>query len=196
MLVSPNGFYRAYVEVEVVSFLEETDVPVPACTNTSKLFLSEKGQEDFRLVYLEEPKKWSGGNGLRLADWSPDGDELLIELFVWQYESDVFGKDILVYLPRHGIFRVLDYRWYQRRFQTFTGAPPDCSVEISAIGFSPEGDIVVKAQPEIDEEMYGTSCVQEEGLWLLDPYGKTATPLPPDYKVKQYGKIEGHEPEE
>lgn len=191
VLVSPDGRHRAYAEVRARVVKPAGDSPIAwvSCANTSRLLLSTPEGSGFRLVYQEEPKRWQLGNGIKLLDWSPDGRYLLLELWIWQYESDNINNDVAVYDTEMSIF-VFPYYW--RSFRRQHGK--ECRVAINTVGFSSDSRVVIEASPwdTLEEE----NCVEKAGLWLLDPFRETLEALPDDYKVQRYGKFEEHKPQE
>jgi hypothetical protein len=187
VLVSPDGQFRAYAEVEAVAFkpIEGKGAYAgPLCANTSRLLVNNPHSEAFVVVLLQEPTRWKLGNAIRLVDWSPDNHLLLVDLTIWQYESDVIGKNIVIYDTRFGTFTIPDYsRIFRERFGK------QCFVDIELKGFSAEGNVVLRVGP-VDEEFEGPSCVDQQGLWVLDPNGDKASPLAHDYHVQRYGRFE------
>ena len=76
---SPMGF-RAYAEVKVA-------VNDGSCENTTTVFVSKGIGQQFKIVYTKKPSD-RNGNGVRLIGWSPNGEKLLAEINLWDYESD------------------------------------------------------------------------------------------------------------
>lgn len=193
ILVSPDGLYRAYTEAEALVIGSVTTKPYPegpSCVNTSRLFVSGRART-FELVFMLEPTHREAGNGIQAIDFSSDSRLLLVAFIRWAYQSEWCCPKLLLYDTKFRTFTEPDER---QAFSSYFGKK--CDLEITPQGFSREGKVVVKAFPW-DEDMFGgTSCVKREGLWLLDPYENRVTPLPHDYQVQRYGKIEDHEAEE
>jgi hypothetical protein len=60
------------------------------------------------------------------------------------------------------------------------------------LGFSSEGQVILQASPFFmlgEEKAEEDSCVQEKGLWLLDPATQTLVLLPDDYRMHRYGEF-------
>lgn len=194
VLVSPDQRYRAYVEVESLGppLVGGTfDVAGPGCRNTTSLFILEPGQEDYHLAFLQPPLRWKLGNGIELGDWSPNGRYLLMSLILWQFESDWSSASILLYDTKYRIFIKPEHDWI---FSQHFGK--NCQVEISARGFSADQAIpIVEAWNRPEELATEKPCLEKKGFWLFDSYRKKISPLPDDYEVKHYGKVEQHHSE-
>ncbi len=190
---SPDGRYRAYSEVEAVAFkVPEKDWnrwSTAECANTAKLFVAGPKSNVFRLVFLQEPTRYQLLNGIGLVDWSPDSRRLLLKLGLGQYASDWGGTVVLLYDADYGVFSQRELTG--EAFNRYVGK--DCTAVIEALGFSPEGKVLLKAGPyfDIGEDAPRTdSCVKKEGFWLLDAGKETVSPLPDDYKMQRYGKFQ------
>lgn len=186
VLVSPNGQLRAYVEVSAsVVERSENDPPFPFCANRSNVFMAGAKSGDYRLVYMEEPTRSMLGNGINPVDWSPDSRYLLLELWRWQYGSDVFSSYLLVYDVKMDLFRDPDLKSiFGKRFRK------ECwGVDVQGLGFTAGGKIVLAAE---DDKTLGTACLEKRSLWLLDPdqVHPQIEPLPDDYKIMRYGTFE------
>jgi len=174
LLTSPNGGYRAYVEVEATAF-EPVDLNTytgPLCTNTSKLFVAGPHDEKFKTAYIRQPdSKYEMGNSLRLVAWSPDSTKLLLELAQWGYESDA-GIDhaLVVYDTSFNAVITIDADNLRKRL----AFAPDCVLSMVAEGFTSLGEPVVKiGHLRLDETEEGAKqCVRQTGFWSLGDHTK------------------------
>ena len=176
ILISPDRKYSAYSENEAVVRGEKR------CINTARLFLKGPGDKVFRLVYLQAPTRYQLFNNIKLLDWSPDSHRLLSELFVGQWGSDSGGSTLLLYDATDGVFASEDA--IGTALSIYFGH--DCAFSVRMMGFASDGGVVLKIQPSFDDEatVEPSSCVQKEGLWLLQDGIK---PLPAAYRVRRYG---------
>ncbi len=180
VLVSPDGKFQAYAENEAVAHLGAG----AECVSTAKLFVKGPGEKEFRLVYLQEPDLYELISQIDLVDWSPDSHHLLAELFLGQWGSDSGGFSPLLYNAWNGVFSPENF--VSTAFSIHIGH--DCPYVNKALGFAPDGGVVLRVQPDYDEEgiMDPASCVKKEGLWLLK---NSLTPLADTYKVQRYGRL-------
>jgi hypothetical protein len=103
------------------------------------------------------------------------------------YAADFFPHCLLLYDPAYGFFKECGFA--DAAFSK--KANKECSVLVNAVGFSPEGKVVVTAQPFYSEdELVEPACVDKKGTWLLDPDSEELTLLPDGYKVQHYGKFD------
>jgi hypothetical protein len=193
---SPDGRYRAYVEEEATAFKvakseahrwSATEVQRSSeCANTTRLFVAGPGTGPFRLVFLQASDYSHIRNGIGLVDWSPDGRQLMF-ILSWNTDAtDFFPNCLLLYDPAYGVFKECGFA--ARAFQQKVNK--ECDVLVNPVGFSPEGKVVVTAQPfYVNDEMSEPACVDKNGTWLLDPESEKLSPLPDDYKVQHYGKF-------
>ena len=189
-VISSSAGYRAYAEVKATAFrakFQETYTG-PLCENTSRLFLAGPGDAKFKLVYSQSPD-FSDGNSLKLVDWSPDGMHLLMERASWKYESEGDYTDLVLFSLSTGEVTAPDLsKVLEGRFGK------DCGSENSAIGFTPEGNVVVLVTP-LEDTYYNegaTSCVKQKTLLALDAkrgLQDIAQVLPGDFKSRRYGQF-------
>jgi hypothetical protein len=163
ILTSPDSLHRAYVEVEAIAFRpnDEPSNSIPSCENTSRLFVAGPADGDFKLVYSQSPPDISDGNSLKLVDWSADGTNLLMERTIWGYETEGELSDLVLFTVSSGTVTVPDL---QKVLETRFGK--DCSSENSVIGFTPEGNVVIRVAP-VKDTYYNegaTSCVKKRTL--------------------------------
>jgi len=181
VFVSSDGNFQAYAENEATAHRVGEQ-----CVNTAKLFVKGPSDKDFRLVYLEEPRRSELLNNLKIVDWSPDGRHLLAELFVGQWGSDAGGNTPLVYDATDGVFNS------QNVLATALSVRfgHDCALVVQTMGFAADGGVVLKIRPSLDEEgaVERDSCVKQEGLWLLKD---EINPLAATYKIRHYGRFLG-----
>ena len=188
--LSPDGRHRAYAENE--SHARGSGEGCEDCTNNSRLFVADTPDAVFRLVLLQSPSRYELGNWIKIIDWSPDSRFLLFEEGGFQYCSDAGGSAPRCYEAESGIFSEengpgsVPYAFSQMLNK-------DCEVAVQALGFSPDGGLVLKAFPWFelgDEEPSNDSCLKKEGLWLLEAKAGKLSPLPNDYKVVRYSTAE------
>jgi len=157
ILESPKGF-RAYAEV-VATFTGAS------CENTTKLYVSSGEGQSFRVVYTKGPSG-SGGNGIRLMGWSPNGDKLLAQINTWEYETDLgYGRLGLVYDAVAGSAHELEElnAALSRHFGK------DCEFDVSLQGWTTEEKLRVKIFKTPETEEYEQHfCVTEPRLLLFD----------------------------
>lgn len=192
VFTSPDGRYRAYVEGEATAFkVPKSDAhrwSATECANTTRLFVAGPGRGPFRLVFLQAPDHLHISNGIGLVDWSPDGRQLMFVLAWSTYDTDVFPNCLLLYDPAYGFFKECGFA--DAAFSKKVNK--ECSVLVNPVGFSPEGKVVLTAQPfYIEDQMSEPACVDKKGTWLLDPDSGELSSLPDNYKVQHYGKFEG-----
>lgn len=185
--VSPGGRYRAYVEVEAIASKSNT-APDSECASTSRLFVAA-GDQSFRQVLVLEPTPDATGNTLTIVDWSPDGRTLLVDQGVFQWGSDVGRSSARLYDAETGTLS--EPALVENAFSKRAGAP--CASVIEPLGFSEYGQLVLKASPFFmlgEETPVEDSCLQQQGVWMLEPATQKLIPLPQDYKVQRYGRFE------
>ena len=191
IFTSPDGRYRAYVEEEAAAFkipkTDENRWSSVECANTTRLYVSGL-QGPFRPVFLQAPDVSHILNSIALIDWSPDSRQLMFWLSWTVCDTDFFPNCLLLYDPVYGYFKECGFAAAAFSAKTNT----ECSVLIEPLGFSPDGKVVLTAQPyyDVDGEIDEPACVPEKGIWLLDPNGDKLSPLPGDYKVQHYGRFE------
>jgi len=191
VLVSPDGRYRAYTEVEVSAASREA---IPACTNTSLVYLAASGRP-FRAIYKEAPTNDESGNGIELIDWSADGRYLLFSVARWVYESHFWDYKLILYDTRLDVFHRPDQnRIFDQYFKK------KCTIELWGVGFASENQVVFRARDsgnleyvEIDEGEAAADalrCVKQPGLWLLEWQRGRLRQLPANHLVKRHGLVE------
>jgi len=184
VLRSPDGLYKAYVEVRAKALVspEEHYKVDRHCENVSKLYLAGSADRNFRVVFMIKPDDKHDGNSLKLIDWSPDGRFLLVEFQGWRSHSDMVGAGIMLLYPRtRRVSRVHSYEPFTRYFGR------SCDPTVRVVGIGSDGFPVLRASP--DEE-WDNDCVKKEGLWLFDPEKKTVRRLPKGYQIQHFGKWE------
>jgi hypothetical protein len=189
ILASRDGLHRAYVEVEATAFepKDAANYSGPLCENTSRLFLAGPDETKFNLAYSQSVN-FSDGNSLELVDWSPEGTYLLMERTQWKYESEGDYTDFLLFNVNSGAVETDLSGILEARFGK------DCSSENSAVGFTPEGSVVVAVSPVADTYYNdgATSCVKHRTLLALDigrGSKESAQVLPRNFKVLHYGQF-------
>jgi hypothetical protein len=191
VLVSPDGLYRAYVNVEATAFKpkDEATYAGPLCFNTSRLFVEGPAGKSFKIVYSDSPKVLEG-NSIKLVDWSPDGKSLLVETAQWEYESEGIYTKFFIFSVDSGATAEPDLMaMLAARFRK------DCYSENTILGFTSTGAVVVALEPDADEVGLANgakSCVKRKTLITLDPSRASADSvqtLPANKKIFQYGRF-------
>ncbi len=181
ILVSPDGGFRAYAESDAVA-------TGPECGNTSKLFVAPQDSQSFRIVLTVKPSSQAPGNGIDIIDWSPTGHRLLLAQGFWQYGSDVGRSSVRIYDADSD--RLSSEGLVDEAFSQHVGKR--CAASFEPLGFSRDGNAVVKAEPFFDygeDKATENSCVQRESFWLVDYTIPTVHQLRHRYKTRQFGKV-------
>jgi hypothetical protein len=191
VLVSPDGLYRAYVEVEATAFKpkDEATYAGPLCYNDSRLFVEGPAGKSFKIIYSDSPKVLDG-NSIKLVDWSPDGKSLLVETAQWEYESEGIYTKFFIFSVDSGAMAEPDLMaMLAARFGK------DCYSENTVLGFTSSGAVVVALEPDADEIGLANgakTCVTRKTLIALDlisaPANRVLT-LPANKKILQYGRF-------
>ena len=190
VLVSPDGRFRAYSENEAVAF-EGVVEGNNGCVNTARLFVAGPGNGNFHLADVKAPQYPDALiKGLLLVDWSPDSRYLLSSVVVGTYGSDFAAWETESFDAWYGVASPdgFPYQAIRHYFR------PGCGSDARALGFSKDGQIVLRIAPDYDEEgvVRRGSCVTKAGLWSLnskelDSAVQALHPLPDTYTVQQFG---------
>jgi hypothetical protein len=156
-LESPKGF-RAYAEV-VATFTGAS------CENTTRLYVSSGAGQSFKVVYTKGPSD-SGGNGIRLISWSPNGDKLLAQINTWEYETDLgYGRLGLIYDAVAGSAHELEE--LNAALSVHFGKA--CEFDVSLQRWTTEQKLTIKIFKTPETEEYEQHfCVTEPRLLLFD----------------------------
>jgi hypothetical protein len=187
VIVSPDGRYRAYAENEAVAS-PITKGDSAECQSTSKLFVAGPNSMDFLSVLVISPLPERHGNDIELVDWSPVGHQLLLLQGWWEWGSDVGGNFVRVYDA--DVQKLSRESFVEDHFSKHFGR--SCAAIFRAVGFSSAGNVLLRAEPWFDfgeDTPAADSCVQKEGLWLIDFAVPAVSQLQDDYQVQHYGKI-------
>jgi hypothetical protein len=191
VLVSPDGLHRAYVEVEATAFKpkDEATYSGPLCFNDSRLFVEGPSGKSFKIIYSDSPKVLDG-NSIKLVDWSPDGESLLVEAAQWEYESEGIYTEFFIFSVDSGATTEPDLMaMLAARFGK------DCYSENTVLGFTSTGAVVVALEPDADQVGLANgakSCVKRKTLITLDQSRASADSvqtLPTNVKILRYGKF-------
>lgn len=190
VLVSPDGRFRAYSENESVAF-EGVVAGNNACVNTARLFVAGPGNGNFHIADVKAPQYPNALiKGLFLVDWSPDSRYLLSSVVVGTYGSDFAAWETEFFDAWYGISSPdgFPYQAIRHHFR------PGCGSDARALGFSKDGQIVLRIGPDYDEEgvVRRGSCVTKPSVWSLnskelDRPEQALKPLPDTYTVQQFG---------
>jgi hypothetical protein len=191
VLVSPDGLYRAHVEVEATAFKpkDETTYSGPFCYNDSRLFVEGPSGKSFRIIYSDSPKVLEG-NSIKLVDWSPDGKTLLVESAQWEYESEGIYTEFFIFSIETGSIVEPDLKKIlAARFGK------DCYSENTIVGFDSTGAIEVTIEPNADEIGIANgakSCVKRKTLVAVDISNlstNSVKTVPANKKILQNGRF-------
>jgi hypothetical protein len=187
VLAARNGGNRAYVETTANRPQPKAGRnPETACANRSKLFVSSSG-EAFDLVFMQAPTQEWPGNEMKVIDWSPSGQYLLVDLFTFQYEGEGAGHSPLIYDADSGLVYEPDlYRLFRRHFHR------NCSINASAEGFTSDGLVLVRTSREDPDGTYEPktlpACPKQKGFWSLNFKKGDVQLLGDHYEVKRYSQ--------
>jgi len=129
------------------------------------------------------------GNGIRLVDWSKDGEYLLFDVLRWQWGSDAPpSNEVWVYLATTGIFKQIDLN------EKIAGFGKDCLVSVDPLGFAANGQVAVRLSAigsfEPDTWAPKPGCSVERQTWLFDPRKDQLFQAPEDYPVTKWGTLQ------
>jgi hypothetical protein len=191
ILVSPDGLRRARVEVKATALRPKNEATYAGrlCFNDSTLFVEGPGSKHSKIVYSDSPKVLEG-NSIKLVDWAPDGERLLVETAQWEYESEGIYTEFFVFSVDSGTITEPDLmEMLAAKFGK------DCYSENTVLGFTPDGAIVIALEPDADEVGLANgakSCVKQKTLVSLNPAGqpgKNLQTMPVHMNVVHYGKF-------
>jgi hypothetical protein len=182
VLVAPVSGRRGYAEVMATA--TEWSDGARDCRNLSRLHVAEPGG-DYGVAFEQNPgAEGQTGNSIELMDWSPDGERLLMELTLWTYPTDVVNPLIVLYDARTNIVRQLPiYQLLKERY------PGKCFLELRALGFTPEGGVVVSAGPlSRTFSSAGPSCTTDRVLWMYHEGEEAIEALPLTYPMRKWAR--------
>ena len=183
ILVSKAGDH-AFVEVDSL-VLKDEDTAFPNCRNTTRVYVRSKTSPSAELILFLPPMKYVLGNGVELADWSPDGRYLLMTEARWTYYSDSFGFHVYLYDFEQKILISMEHKtMFDRRLIR------DTNIAVRAISFHTDGisPVVIAVDMDVVEASSEVSS-SEPDLWVMKWQQNVLERLPSDYKVKWSGKI-------
>lgn len=154
-LMQSSSGMRAYAEVKVV-------IKGESCENTTTLKVAAAVGEKFKTVYT----KTDNGNGMRLVGWSPNGDKLLAEVNLWEYETDRgWSHAGLIYDASSN--SVKEISELDDALSRHFG--PDCEFEQSIQGWKSNEQILVEVSKSPPNETYEQHfCVEHPVTFLFD----------------------------
>jgi len=172
-LVAKKGDASAWVKVESAG-----------CRNATELWIATSGNQPFRLAYRQRPQDpdlW--GNGMKMVDWSPDGQLLLTEAWQWDTESSSAPVDKRILLFQAGGAEVsdidLDAIWADQKDR-------DCQVQFQLLGFTADGWVALKAHISNSHEDGAASekpCAEKSQVWAISPVKQNYRLLPDDFQA-------------
>jgi hypothetical protein len=101
VLTNAHG-WQVYVDAEARPARMNTG----QCVNTSRLMMKAPKGGAFVPVYITRPGESALGNDLKLLGWS--GDQLLFIDTSWQYASDAYSHQIVIFEAPSGTFSMPD----------------------------------------------------------------------------------------
>jgi hypothetical protein len=186
ILLSPDGKYQTYAEIE------SRVTGISSCLNTSKLFVKRHGDENYLLVYREDPSEYECLNDIRITDWSPDSRYLLFDLIIGQWGSGWGDIIPLLYDTQEGTFT--PEQWLAEAFSRYFGHK--CYYLVWSKAFTPSGSVVLRIRPEteLEGDLDPESCVKKEQLLLINPATHAITPFEGEDDFQRYGRILDEQP--
>ena len=156
VLQAPKGM-RAYAEVKVV-------VDKGTCTNTTMLYIANAVVE--KTVYVKSGR----GNGINIIGWSPNGDQLLAEVNLWQYENGS-GYEHVAILYDVASESTIEIPELNHALSEEFGSR--CEFERTIQGWKDDKQILVKvSQSPADGSHQQHSCVESPKTFLFNLQSK------------------------
>ncbi len=185
-LVAEKGGASAWVKVESAPDRD-------GCHNVTELWISNNNNQTYHLAYRqrpEDPDLW--GNGMRIIDWSPDGQLLLTEAWQWNTGGNdaAVDKSILLF-QAHGpaVLEIdLDALWADQKDR-------DCFVQFQLLGFTAEGWVALRTHITTsydegeDNKPAAKLCAEKNQLWAIDPAKQSRRPLPDNFQPAHNGTL-------
>jgi hypothetical protein len=155
------------------------------CENTTTLYVAAGEGKEFRSVY----KKNGGGNGIRIIGWSPDGDQLLVEVTSWAYETDT-GFEYSPVIYDAATSAAQEDSAMENALVGHLGK--ECSFEHNLIRWKTNRQVLVRISPYQDVDGSDEySCVKQPKLLLYDLQTNSLIPIPPHpSKSNRYGSVD------
>jgi hypothetical protein len=207
-ILSSSTGYRVYAEATAIAFSpkHEETYEGSRCENNVKVYLATDGASSLPIIFDSsvskndcfqvEGRDSCDVKGIQLVDWSKDGRFLLADLVSWVYESDalLMRAPVVYDVTKSEFIRPDVYHFFDDYFKTdaFRGKSDSsgthCEFELSAEGFSPDGNVVLSASRTPDDPGYDqVFCVDEKQMFLFDLGTHTIKRLPATYRVQRYG---------
>lgn len=165
LMISHDGLYQSYVQVTVelpdADHKDEYD-----CRNHSTLVVGNSKNGQFKSVLdvtgLDDATR---GNGLQLVDWSRDSELLLADLFTWNYGSEGWQHNVVLYSPRTGILKQKSLSAVFTKLRR-----TDCTFDGEIMGFLPDGRVALREFRNTKDEVEEfTFCGgPNEAYWALN----------------------------
>ncbi len=184
VFAAKSGQHRAKVELKV-------KVKGYDCHNTTTLWFSEGTTLEFKAAYTQLPIEPDvRGNGMQIADWSPDGKLLLTELWQWNTMANDadFGQRIIVFYSQHNKHFEIDLKKLQ----------PDpkakCLIQYQLLGFTSDSWVAMKTRiftfyevgESIDDKPPDARCELPLEVLKINPQTQERLPLPKDFQPEKY----------
>jgi hypothetical protein len=198
-IISSSAGYRAYAEVKAIAFRPKYQETYSGllCENSLKLFVARDSPSSFQTVFdsstakndctTVEGRDLCEVNGIQLTDWSKDGRFLLVELVLWEYESDALWMRVpVIYDAKKSEFMRPDfYRFFDEYYKTDA---THCEFELRAEGFSPDGNIILSAlRPPEDPSYDQVFCLDKKQTFVFDLGTNKIRRLPSNCRAQHYG---------
>jgi hypothetical protein len=187
VLTARTGGSRAYVERTAEHPRRIAGrIPDTPCASRSKLFASAS-EGTFDLAFMQSPTPEWPGTDMKIVDWSPSGQYLLVDLLIYQYEGEGAGHTPLIYDGDSKLVYQPDlYRLFKDHFHR------ECRADSSIQGFTSDGLVLLKVVRLVQDPTYepGTppSCVKHKGFWSLDFKRGRVEFLGDRYEMKKYSQ--------
>jgi len=123
-------------------------------------------------------------HGFHIIDFSPDGSELLLASDLGLFDDRYQRRDVSVSLMPLASGKM---EWFNA-WDLFGWK--DCDAMVEPQGFLPDGKIVIRARKSVIAAQPHPNCVNDVGLYVIDPANRQATRLPDSTKIERYGKEE------
>lgn len=160
--------------------------PAADCAMRSVLFVKNSADKEYKIVFMQAPTEESPGTSLEPVDWSPSGQYLLAKLVTYQFEGEGANRTFIIYDADSGLVYSPDML---SLFKQHYGKA--CAAEAAAVGFTPDGRVVIAVNPIIPDETYEPlytlpNCVQRKKVLGLDFRKGKLDLLGSSYHVQRY----------
>lgn len=156
VIQAPKGL-RAYADVKVV-------IDNGTCVNTTTLYVANAVVA--KTVYIKSGR----GNGIHIIGWSPDGDELLAEVNLWQYETHSGYEHVALFYDASSE-STIEIPELNHALSKQLGS--NCEFERTIEGWKNDEQILVKvSNSSADGSRKQHSCVESPRIFLFNLQSK------------------------